>query len=203
MKKYLLLIVAATTVLFAAAQVPTVSKKEKKAAAKYLKETQKDLEKAVKGLSEAQMNFSPSADAWSVTDCVKHIAASEGGLRQMLDALLKAPANPEKRSEIKMDDAQWKAAVESRETKVKTMAPLEPKNTSFASEAAAMEAFLASRADLITLVKTTPVNLREHVGDLPFGKIDGYQMALFIGAHSRRHTAQINEVKANPAFPKQ
>jgi hypothetical protein len=36
---------------------------------------------------------------------------------------------------------------------------------------------------------------------MPFGWIDGYQLYLFIAGHSKRHTQQLNEVKANPSFP--
>ena len=44
--------------------------------------------------------------------------------------------------------------------------------------------------------------LRDHVMDSPLGKLDGYQFVLLIAAHSERHTKQINEVKADPNFPK-
>jgi hypothetical protein len=36
----------------------------------------------------------------------------------------------------------------------------------------------------------------------PAGLLDAYQWMLFQGAHSKRHTAQIEEVKADPNFPK-
>jgi len=39
--------------------------------------------------------------------------------------------------------------------------------------------------------------------DSPLGKqLDAYQWVLFIAAHSERHTKQIDEVKADPHFPK-
>jgi hypothetical protein len=38
--------------------------------------------------------------------------------------------------------------------------------------------------------------------DGPVGKMDGYEFILFIAAHSERHVKQINEVKADPNFPK-
>jgi uncharacterized damage-inducible protein DinB len=34
-------------------------------------------------------------------------------------------------------------------------------------------------------------------------QVDGYQWLLLISAHSARHTAQIEEVKADPNFPKE
>ena len=33
-------------------------------------------------------------------------------------------------------------------------------------------------------------------------KLDGYEWVLFVAGHSERHTKQINEVKADPNFPK-
>jgi hypothetical protein len=38
--------------------------------------------------------------------------------------------------------------------------------------------------------------------DGPVGKMDGYEFILFIAAHSERHVKQIDEVKADPNFPK-
>jgi hypothetical protein len=51
-------------------------------------------------------------------------------------------------------------------------------------------------------MKTTP-DLRAHVADSPIGQpLDAYEWLLFIAAHSKRHTEQIQEVKADPNFPK-
>ena len=36
-----------------------------------------------------------------------------------------------------------------------------------------------------------------------FGTLDGYQWLLLLSTHSERHTAQIEEVKADPNFPKE
>jgi hypothetical protein len=40
--------------------------------------------------------------------------------------------------------------------------------------------------------------------DSPLGgpKLDAYEWVLFVSAHSQRHTKQIEEVKADPNFPK-
>ncbi|MEI9808855.1 MAG: DinB family protein [Bacteroidota bacterium] len=82
------------------------------------------------------------------------------------------------------------------------MDPLKPENTPYKSAAEALESFKQSRDKLIDYTKNTDADLRNHVFALPFGSIDGYQFILFISAHSNRHLQQINEVKANPAFPK-
>ncbi len=197
-----MLLACCTLLAFAGIGQGTISKKERKAATKALKSSEKNMEKAIQGLSPAQLDFSAGADVWGVGDCVKHLAASEGGLRQMLDGSLAAPANPEKRSEIKVTDAEFTAMMTSRERKVKTFAPMEPKNTSFKSVDEALAAFKKQRADLIEMVKTSNADMRNHVVQLPFGSIDGYQLVLMIAAHTNRHVAQMDEVKANAAFPK-
>jgi hypothetical protein len=200
--KNILLFTLCTLLAFAGITQTTITKKERKAAIKALKASEANLENAIKGLTASQLDFSPAAEAWGVGDCVKHLAASEAGLRQMLDGSLAAPANPEKRSEVKMSDAEFTAMMTSRENKVKTFAALEPKNTSFKSVEEAMAAFKAQRAQLIELVKTNNSDMRNHVSAMPFGSIDAYQMILLIAGHTNRHVAQINEVKANAAFPK-
>jgi hypothetical protein len=92
--------------------------------------------------------------------------------------------------------------VESRENKVKTSTALEPQNTGFNSVEEAVTSFKSNRGKLIDFVKNTNIDLRNHVATLPFGSLDGYQMLLFIGAHSNRHAAQMREVVADPGFPK-
>ena len=92
--------------------------------------------------------------------------------------------------------------IENRTNKVKTFPPFEPQNTGFKTLEDAVNSFKENRGKLIDYVKTTDQDLRNHVATLPVGSFDCYQMVLFIGAHSNRHMQQINEVKADPNFPK-
>jgi hypothetical protein len=79
--------------------------------------------------------------------------------------------------------------------------PLLPTNR-YGSAEASLKHFQESRAKTIGFLKGTN-DLREHAVDSPFGKkLDGYEWVLFVAAHSERHTKQINEVKADPNFPK-
>jgi uncharacterized damage-inducible protein DinB len=202
MKKLLLFAVAAVMISFSAPE-NTITKKEKKFAAKFLKETRAGVFESVKDLSEAQLKFKPSDGGWSVEECLKHIAITEQMLWSMLDGNLKQPPTPDKRGEVKITDEDIVKKVEDRSTKVKTMDPAKPENTPYASAAVALAAFKDSREKLIDYTKSTDADLRNHiVTGLPFGAIDGYQFILFISAHSNRHMQQIIEVKANPDFPK-
>ena len=49
----------------------------------------------------------------------------------------------------------------------------------------------------------TKEDLRSHFEEHPALKtMDAYQWLIFNGAHCKRHTAQILEVKADPNYPK-
>jgi uncharacterized damage-inducible protein DinB len=179
-----------------------LTKKEKKAAISYLEETRTDLKNTIAGLSEEQFNFKPGADRWSVKECLQHIASTEIALWQLCEGTLKAPANPEKRSEIKMSDEQLIKTFTDRSNKVKTSESLQPDKSPFLTALDAVSSIESSREKLIKYMKGTKDDMRNHVTQLPFGWIDAYQLVLFIGAHCNRHTQQIAEVMADPNFPK-
>lgn len=181
---------------------PPLKDKERKDALELLAKTEQGVFNSLLGMSDAQLNFKPSPDRWSIAECVKHIAVTEMALWQMTDATLKQAANPEKRSEIKATDDQVVQMIESRAQKVKTFPPMEPQNTAYKSSADALASFFDNRKKLMEFVRTTNDDMRNHVITMPPGSFDSYQMVLFIAAHSYRHTLQIEEVKADPNFPK-
>ncbi len=181
----------------------SLGSKERKFAVHHLKETKANLLKSVKGLSETQLNFKPAADRWSIKECFYHIILVENGLWAMFEATMKTPATPEKRSEIKVSDEEIIKMIENRSQKAKAAEPFLPAKASWKNMAEGITAFKASRGEHLKYVKNTTEDLRNHVFQLPFGSIDGYQFLLFMSAHSDRHTQQINEVKADPNFPKQ
>lgn len=179
-----------------------LSDKERDFAVKFLTETELGVIDAVKGLNEAQLTFKPAAGKWSIEDCIKHIAAAETNLWTMVEESLNQAANPEKRAGIKFTDEQLINGVEDRSHKSTTFAALEPANSPYKTLAEALDAFKTSRQKLINFVKGTEDDLRNHVSVTPIGTYDAYQFILLISAHSNRHTQQIDEVKANTAYPK-
>jgi len=198
---YLLLALLVITGLAGTLTSTSLTSKERKFAVNHLKETKSDFLKTIKGLSLSELDFKASPDQWSIKECVYHIAIAERNLWQLLDAAMKQPANPEKRSEIKMTDDQIITLVEDGSRKFKTTEKLEPRNTPFQTLDEAMESFKKLRADHIKYMKNTTEDLRNHVVQLPVGWVDCYQISLFMSAHSNRHMQQIEEVKANPNFP--
>ena len=180
----------------------SLSKKEKRSAISLMKDTRADAIKSVRGLSDAQLNFKAAPDRWSVKECMYHIAISEKNLWALMEATMKAPANPEKRPEIKMTDEQLIKMMEDRSFKVKTQEAFEPKNTPYKSLDEAVNAFKEMRNEHMKYMKQTTEDMRYHITQMPFGWLDCYQLCLMMASHSNRHTQQINEVKADPNFPK-
>ena len=186
-----------------ATEPSSIEKKERKFAKDFLKDSKSDVVKSVKGLNDAQLKFKAAPERWSVEECLKHIAATEMALRQMLDNNLKQPATPEKRAEVKVSDEDLIKMIENRTNKVQTSEQFKPENIPFKTADEALTSFKSNRDKLIEYVKNTKDDLRNHVYELPFGKIDGYQMVLFIAAHTNRHKLQIKEVMEDSNFPKQ
>lgn len=179
-----------------------LSKKERKFAADHMKSTRAVLQDAIKDLSATQIDYRSAPDKWSVKDCIYHIAASEKMLWGMLESSMKAAATPEKKKDRTLSDEEVIKRIESRETKVKTFAPLEPINTGYKSVEEALNEFKATRTAHIKYIKATSEDLRNHFVQMPFGLLDCYQLCLMISAHTSRHTQQLIEVKADAHFPK-
>lgn len=113
-----------------------------------------------------------------------------------------APANPDKRSLIKMTDDQLMAGVEDRSHKMKTSEPFEPKNAKWANKDEAMVFLKAERDKHISYINSASDDFRNHVAEQgPAGPMDAYQVLLLMAQHTLRHTKQIEEVKASPGFP--
>jgi vacuolar-type H+-ATPase subunit D/Vma8 len=90
----------------------------------------------------------------------------------------------------------------NREQKAQAPEFLKPEQANWKTANEILDAFKEKRGQLIKYAKTTTEDMRNHVAQMPFGYIDAYQLIVFISAHTRRHIMQIEEVKANPAFPK-
>jgi len=170
-------------------------------AMKYLESTKQDVLNATQGLSDAQWNFKPAPDRWSVAEVTEHIAAAEGYLRGMIvEKVMTAPPRPTG-EDVKAIDDFVLAAIPDRSQKRQAPDALKPTNR-YGSPQGSLKEFSASRNQTEEFLRTHD-DLRDHAIDSPLGKkLDAYEWVLFIAAHSQRHTKQILEVKADPNFPK-
>lgn len=186
-----------------AAAPSTLTKEERDRGVDYLKQTQKDFLAAIEGASEAQWKFKPAPDRWSMAEVAEHIALTEETLWTLVrDKIMKSPATPERAAEVKGKDEIILAKIPDRSRKAQAPEQLRPTGR-WATREALVKDFEKTRADEISFLRETKEDLRSHLEDHPALKtMDAYQWLLFNGAHSKRHTAQILEVKADPNFPK-
>ncbi|MFO0578431.1 MAG: DinB family protein [Polyangia bacterium] len=168
-----------------------------------LEQTRRAFVASVQGLSETQLRFRPAPDRWSIAEVAEHIAISEDRIFGMIsEKVLRAPAPPELRPQTPSDDERVLKAVLDRGTRRQAPEMLKPTG-SFPTTEAAVTAFTKGRDRTVGFVQTTKDDLRAHGGPHPALKLlDGYQWLLLLSGHSARHTAQIEEIKADPGFPK-
>jgi hypothetical protein len=171
---------------------------ERDKAFRYLAETRKGVEDAVKGLTDAQWKYKPAPERWSVAEVVEHLAVIEDVIKTVFARYPEGPAPLVDRETPKFD-AELVAKVTDRSTKFE--APPQARPAARWTPEGAVQHFLASREQTVELMRTTP-GLRAHAVPHPvFGPLDGYQWILAVAAHTARHTQQILEVKADAGFP--
>jgi len=208
----LALVTSAASLLAQAAPAPAAAKsdaggaltqEERDRAVSYLKQTQQEFLAAIEGLSEAQWKFKAAPEKWSIAETAEHIAVTEEMIwERVTGTIMKSPATPEKRAEVKDKDELIMKAIPDRSRKANAPEQLRPTGR-WATPAEMVKHFQETRAKEIAFLTETKEDLRSHFGEHPFLKtMDAWQWLIFNGAHGKRHTAQILEVKAEPNFPK-
>lgn len=199
--KKLLFTLCLTLLALPVLRAQNITPTERTQAIKYLEQTRAGVIAATKGLTEAQWNFKAATNKWSVAEVTEHIAAAEDFLMDMVkDKVMTSPGRTNA-EDVKALDEMVMKMIPDRSHKVSAPEPLQPNNR-FGSTKESLKHFRASRAKTIAFLKTTE-DLRGHAMNSPLGKqLDGYEWVLFVAAHSERHTKQIEEVKADPSFPK-
>jgi uncharacterized damage-inducible protein DinB len=197
---YILLILLVLTGFAGRVTGDTLNSKERRYLISHLKDTRTDLLQSVNGLSDAQLDYKPAKDGWSVRECLMHIVIVEKSFTTLAAETLKQPADKNKTSKIK--DEELVAAMTNRTKKFTAPEQFNPATTPWKTEEEAIAFFKQNRAEAIKFVRTTTDNVRGYVAQAPFGEADLYQVYLGMSAHTARHTEQIREIKSSPGFPK-
>lgn len=176
---------------------------EREAALKDLETTRQAFLNAVKGLTPAQQTYKASPDRWSVAEVAEHIAIAEERIFGMItDKIMTTPTPKELLAQVQRDDDKLRRVVADRSTPRQAPEMLKPTGKYSTVEAAA-EAFQKGRDKAVAYMQNTQDDLRGHAAPHPLLKaLDAYQWVIVMAAHTARHTAQIEEVKADAKFPK-
>ena len=180
----------------------SLTKEERERAVSYLKETEKNFLAAIDGVSDAQWKFKAAPDRWSIAETAEHIATAEDFIWARVNEMMKTPANPQRRTETQGKDKMILDKIPDRSRKAQAPEALKPTGK-FATREELVKHFKEVRAKEVAFLEQTKEDLRSHIADNPaLDAMDAYQWVIFNGAHSKRHTAQIEEVKTDANYPK-
>lgn len=175
---------------------------DRKAALRYLASTRAFLLSNLEGLSEAQWRFKPGVDRWSIAEIAEHIALAEDRIFETLGKVVESPPLPADRRPRLFDEAVIMAVTNRTARRFQAPEAIQPGGR-FATREELLRELERLRERTLRFASETSVDLRAHAGELPvLGLIDAHQYLLFAGAHAERHTLQIEEVKADPRYPR-
>jgi len=195
---------AAVTLLLAFPVVAAeLTQGERDRALSELHATRKEFLDAVSGLSEAQWNFKPAPNRWSVAECAEHLTLAEEMLFNVVtQKIMHTPAEPRRASEVRGKDELVLSRIPDRTHKAEAPSSVRPAHR-WPTPGATVQEFKTRRDRTLAYVRTTNDDLRDHFLSHPaVGLLDGYQWILLIAAHTQRHVEQIHEVKQDPSYPK-
>lgn len=183
-----------------------LSKGERDQAMSHLHGTRKMVLDLIGPLSEAQWNYKPGPDRWSIAECAEHITETENMLRGMIQQQVKTlPVDESKRNAraAKRDESARNVLAFMTDRSKKASAPGEIRPTGrYKTKAELEKIFKARRDETIKYVETTADDLRGRVAKLGGAEMDLYEMVLMISGHSERHLKQMIEVTQTPGYPK-
>ncbi len=177
-------------------QTGLLSKEEISSLADYLTSTGEFFIHTLKGLTAEDWVKVPSDNGWTPAECADHLYVVELAFKPQVDSFLATKAEPEKMAAVEGKENAIKAGIESREHKIKG-APTERKEAFDIDKEKIIAEFAAKRKEMVAFIKQGKSPVKAHFTSFPgVGDLNVYQYCIFIGAHTIRHTLQIQEVIA-------
>jgi hypothetical protein len=176
-----------------ASEDPNMTAEERAKVIKLLNDSHKHTLDLMEGLSEEQLKFKAAPEKWSVLEVAEHIALAEGA---MFSAVERALAAGEKTEFLER-------VIPNRSIKAQAPESIVPSSKLTRDEVIAK--LKESRAKTLKFAEETKLPLKSHTFEHPFpaiGTLNAYHWLIYIPLHNIRHNQQIEEVKANPNFPK-
>lgn len=172
---------------------------------KYLEDSKTALLLELEGLTDEQATFRPDSTSWSINEVLEHLGAYEEHLFWDLYYQQFFPERPDLRNMVRANDEDlMDYANDPNKGKASWM--VEPIGR-FETTQELSRYFLCFRNNVIAYLKRTKSDLRTHFiyrdedRDL-WAFRDLHQHTLLWGAHTLRHTKQIQRIKDHPDFPK-
>lgn len=197
-----ILFLAAAVAVVPLAEAAPLTKTERTELLDHLDRTKELFLSEVADLTEAQWQFKAAEDRWSIAECAEHIAKSEGFIRGAVEGALETPANQDQLAKTGGKTEKILPLITDRSQKFQAPEGLQPSDETTGDPAAIVKMFKKERKATTKLARSS-VDLRAFAAPHPaFEILDTYDWLLFLSGHTERHILQIQEVKADPGFPK-
>ncbi|MCH7747853.1 MAG: DinB family protein [Acidobacteria bacterium] len=181
---------------------PQMSDGERVHVVRLLQQTRDDFLATVTPVTDAQWDFRPGLDRWSIGLIAEHLGLVERGLFGRIERALEGDANPDWQAATAGKDELIEKMLRDRGTPRRAPERVVPIGTVGREEA--LRIYRERRARSLAFAETTADPLRTHTVDHHrpvFGTLNGYQWLLYIPLHNQRHIQQIEEIKAAPGYP--
>ena len=181
---------------------PYLSDDERVRVVRLLQQTRDDFLAAVESVTDAQWDFRPGPDRWSIGLIAEHLGLVERRLFGQVERALEGDADP-----------GWRSTTAGKNELIETMladrgtpwdAPEQVVPTGTAGRREAIRIYRERRARSLAFAETTADPLNAHTLDHHrpvFGTLNAYQWLVYIPLHNQRHIQQIEEIKAAPGYP--
>ena len=180
----------------------SISREERKTAVSYLKETKSSLLENIKDLSPKQLNYKLPASQISVKHYLIQMAMTEKKIWETINNAMEQPANPEKRTDIKLSDGELIDLTEKGAIQTLSTNTFKQANNPIKTTEEAITSFKTMRNDHIKYMKSSTQDLRNHVILTPAGWLDCYQFILLISASTNHCSKMVEDLKKDAGFPK-
>ena len=186
-----------------ASEDPNMTAEDRAKVIKLLNDSHKQTLDLMEGLSEEQLKFKPAPEKWSVLEVAEHIYLAEGLLFGAVEKALAEKPNPEWETKTKGKTEFLERVMVNRDRKATAPESIVPSGKLTRDEV--IVKLNESRAKTLKFTEETKLPLKAHTLDHPFpvfNTLNAYQWLIYIPLHNIRHNKQIEEVKADPNFPK-
>jgi uncharacterized damage-inducible protein DinB len=174
---------------------------ERQFAVEQLASSEARLLELVSGLTDEQWNFREAPERWSIADNIEHLVVFEGFIRSAIAKTLEGAAEPEKKAEVGAKEPFVLGIANGRSNKLVAREAVRPTGR-WPDRNELVSELQKTRAVTVAFVEQTEAKLRDHFfPHISLGDLDCYQWLVVLGQHSTRHTFQIEEIKADLAFP--
>jgi hypothetical protein len=155
----------------------------------------------VEGLTPQQWNFRESPKRWSIAENIEHCVLFEDFILGAIMRSLDGPAEPQKRSEAAEKEHLVLGLANGRNVKLNAREVVHPVG-GWPDRAELIAEFRRRRARTIGFAEECQADLRGHFfAHIMLGDLDCYQWLLVLSRHAMRHALQIEEIKADRAYP--